>query len=202
MLQLNYRKRNIMKLKPQEKIIGTIAISNRHVHLTKEVYAELFEETLSMKRPLNQIGEYAANQTLTLKGPKGTIENVRLIGPFRKYNQVEIARSDALILGLNPPVRHSGDLEDSETITLIGPKGEVTLNNACIQAERHVHMNANKAKKLKDEDLVHVKIENDKGGMMEAFVKVTDNGFFEIHIDKDDACCFLLNTGDEVEIER
>ncbi len=188
----------------REKIYGTIAISNHHVHLTKEIYDQLFDEPLSIKRPLNQIGEFASFQTVTLKSPKATIENVRLIGPLRKYNQVEISRSDAIVLGLNPPVRQSGDLEDSETITLIGPKGEVTLENACIQAERHIHMNPAKAKelRLKHEDLVKLKIENDKGGSMEAFVKVSDNGFYEIHIDKDDANCFMLNTGDEVEIER
>ncbi len=191
-------------VKNKEKIIGTIAVSNRHCHFTKEVYDKLFDEPISIKRPLNQIGEYAAFQTVTLKGPKGTIENVRLIGPLRPYNQVEVARSDALILGVNPPVRQSGDLEDSATITVIGPKGEVTLENACIQAERHIHMNANKARELglKNEDLVKVKVENDKGGVMEAFVKIKDNGFYEIHIDKDDANCFMLNTGDEVEIER
>ncbi len=189
--------------KVKEKVFVTVAVSNRHVHLTKEIYDKLFDEALSIKRPLNQIGEFASFQTLTLKGPKGEIPNVRLIGPLRSYNQVEVSRSDAIVLGVNPPVRQSGDLEDSEAITLIGPKGEVTLENACIQAERHIHMNASKAKdlKLKHEDLVNVKIENDKGGVMEAFVKVSDNGFYELHIDKDDANAFMLNTGDEVEIE-
>lgn len=187
-----------------EKILGTIAVSNRHVHLTKEIYDQLFDEALVMKRPLNQIGEYAAEQTVTLKTDKGVIEHVRLIGPLRKYNQVEISRTDAILLGLNPPVRQSGDVEDSEAITIVGPKGEVHLDTGCIQAERHVHMNRGKAEELglKHEDLVKLKVENDKGGIMEAFVKVTDNGFFEIHIDKDDANCFLLKTGDIVEIEK
>ena len=188
----------------KEKITGCVAISNHHVHLTKKTYDLLFDEPLSMKNPLKQIGEYAAMQTLTIKGPKGTIENVRLIGPCREYNQVEISRSDAYILGLNPPVRQSGDLEDSETITLKTPKSEITLNNACIQAERHIHMNDRKASELglKNEDLVKLKVNNDKGGEMEAFVKVKSNGFFEIHIDRDDANCFLLKNGDEVEIEH
>ncbi len=188
----------------KEKIYGTIAVSNRHVHLTKENYEKLFDEPISIKRPLNQVGEYAAMQTVTLKTEKGVIEHVRLIGPLRKYNQVEISRSDAILLGLNPPVRQSGDVEDSEAITIIGPKGELHLDTGCIQAERHVHMNQSKAIELglKHEDLVKLKVENDKGGVMEAFVKVTDNGYFEIHIDKDDANCFMLNTGDTVEIEK
>ena len=191
-------------IKLQEKIIGKIAVSNRHVHLTKEIYNLLFDEPISIKRPLNQIGEFASFETVTLKTEKSEIPNVRIIGPLRKYNQVEISRTDAYQLGLNPPVRQSGDLEDSETITLIGPKGKVTLNDACIQAERHVHMNAKKAEELglKHEDMVHLIVDNDKGGVMDAFVKVSDNGFFEIHIDKDDANCFLLKTGDEVVIEK
>ena len=190
--------------KKKKKIIGKIAVSNRHLHLTKEIYDELFDEPLSIKRPLNQIGEFASFQTVTLKTEKGEIPNVRLIGPLRKYNQVEISRSDAYLLGINPPVRESGDLEDSETITIVGPKGEVTLKDACIQAERHVHMNEKKAEELglKHEDMVKLIVNNDKGGIMEAFVKVSSNGYFEIHLDKDDANCFLLKTGDEVEIEK
>lgn len=188
----------------ENKIIGKIAVSNRHVHLTKEVYDTLFEEPLSIKRPLNQIGEFASFQTVTLKTEKAEISSVRVIGPLRKYNQVEISRSDAITLGLNPPVRQSGDLEDSETITLIGPKGEITLKDACIQAERHIHMNEKKAQELglKHEDMVHLIVDNDKGGVMDAFVKVSSNGFYEIHIDKDDANCFMLKTGDEVIIEK
>ena len=194
----------MIKEKEQEKIYGPIAISNRHLHLTKEVYEQLFDEPISIKRPLNQIGEFASMQSLTIRGPKGEIPNVRLVGPFRSYNQVEITRSDAQILGIDPPVRQSGDLEDSATITLITPKGEVTLENACIQAERHIHMNKIKSEELnlKHEDMVYLKVENDKGGLMEAFVKVSDNGFYEIHLDKDDANSFLLKTGDIVEIEK
>ena len=182
------------------KIYGKIAISNRHIHLTKEIYEKLFDEPLSMKKPISQIGEFASNQTLTIKGPKGMIEKVRVMGPHRDYNQVEVSKSDAYILGLEPPVRESGDLEDSETITLITPKNEITLENVCILAERHVHMNDKMAEELglKNDDLVKLIINNDKGGEMEAFVKIKSNGFFEIHIDRDDANAFLLKTGDEV----
>lgn len=186
------------------KIYGKIAISNRHIHLTKEVYEKLFDEPLSMKKPISQIGEFASNQTLTIKGPKGMIEKVRVMGPHRDYNQVEVSKSDAYILGIEPPVRESGDLEDSETITLITPKNEITLENVCILAERHVHMNDKMAEELglKNDDLVKLIINNDKGGEMEAFVKIKSNGFFEIHIDRDDANAFLLKTGDEVEIRK
>lgn len=190
--------------KMKEKIIGKVAISNRHVHLTKETYDMLFDEPITVKRALNQVGEYAALETVTLKTDKAEIPNVRVMGPCRKYNQVEISRTDAYTLGLNPPVRQSGDLENSETITVVGPKGEVTLENACIQAQRHIHMNPQDAQELglNHQEKVKLIIDNDKGGVMEAFVKVSDNGFFEIHLDKDDANCFLLKTGDEVVIEK
>lgn len=193
-----------MKNNSKEKLYGSIAISNRHVHLTKETYEMLFNEPLTMKKPISQIGEFASNQTLIIKGPKGIIERVRVMGPHRDYNQVEISRSDAYTLGINPPVRESGDLEDSESITLVTEKNEITLENVCIQAERHVHMNEKMAEELglKNDDLVKLIINNDKGGEMEAFIKVKSNGFFEIHIDRDDANAFMLNNGDKVEIKK
>lgn len=193
-----------MKNNSKEKLYGSIAISNRHVHLTKETYEMLFNEPLTMKKPISQIGEFASNQTLIIKGPKGIIERVRVMGPHRDYNQVEVSRSDAYTLGINPPVRESGDLEDSESITLVTEKNEINLENVCIQAERHVHMNEKMAEELglKNDDLVKLIINNDKGGEMEAFIKVKSNGFFEIHIDRDDANAFMLNNGDKVEIKK
>ena len=186
-----------MKSNSKEKLYGSIAISNRHVHLTKETYEMLFNEPLTMKKPISQIGEFASNQTLI-------IERVRVMGPHRDYNQVEVSRSDAYVLGINPPVRESGDLEDSESITLVTEKNEITLENVCIQAERHVHMNEKMAEELglKNDDLVKLIINNDKGGEMEAFIKVKSNGFFEIHIDRDDANAFMLNNDDKVEIKK
>ncbi|MBQ6687246.1 MAG: phosphate propanoyltransferase [Bacilli bacterium] len=179
-----------------------VGISNRHVHLTKEVYEELFDEELTLKNELNQPGEFASIETLTIKTPKGSIGNVRVLGPFRNYNQVEISKSDAYVLGLNPPVRTSGDLENSEKITLINGDRSITLENACIIANRHIHMNPEKALSLgvTNNQLVNVKIAGDKSGVVTAFVKITENGYFEMHIDRDDANAFLLNNNDEVEV--
>ena len=179
----------------------SIAVSNHHVHLTKKIYDLLFDEEISIKRPLNQIGEYASNQTVTLKGPKGIIENVRLVGPLRNYNQVELLRSDANFLGLNPPVRDSGNLENSETITLITNKNEITLENVCIIAEKHIHMTEEKAKELnlKNRDKVIIKYDNKE---IDAFVKVTSNGYYEMHIDKDESLYYHLETGDIVTFEK
>ena len=181
-----------------------VGVSNRHVHLTKEIYDVLFDEEISIKNNLNQPGEFASNQTITIKTDKGIIENVRILGPFRNYNQVEISKSDAYKLGLNPPVRTSGDLMHSETITLINKDKEITLENACIIANRHVHISSARAEELnlKNNEVVQVKINGEKSGVVNAFIKITDNGYFEMHIDIDDANAFLLNNNDEVEILR
>lgn len=185
-------------------ILVPIGISNRHIHLTEDTYNKLFNEKITIKKELNQLGEFASNQILTIKSKDGTIENVRVLGPFRNYNQVEIAKSDARILGLNPPVRNSGDLANSETITLVSNKGQVTLENTCIIATRHIHMNKEKSTELGliNNQIVKVRINGQKSGIMDAIVKITDNGYFEMHIDRDDANAFLLNNGDEVEITK
>ena len=183
-------------------ILVPIGISNRHIHLTEDVYNYLFKEDMTVKKELNQYGEFASNQTLTIKSDKGIIENVRVLGPFRNYNQVEITRSDARILGLNPPVRNSGDLRNGETITLVSEIASITLENACIIATRHIHMNEEKAMELglENNEIVKVQINTQKSGSMDAIVKVTNNGYFEMHIDTDDANAFLLNNNDKVEI--
>ncbi len=180
----------------------SIGVSNRHVHLTKEVYEALFQEEITVKSYLNQPGEFASNQTVTIKTDKAEINNVRVLGPFRGYNQVEISKSDAYLLGLNPPVRTSGDLASSETITLVKGNKSITLNDSCIIANRHIHMNNEKAQELGvyNNQEVNVKITGEKSGIVSAFVKITDNGYFEMHIDRDDANAFLLNNNDEVEI--
>ena len=100
-----------------EKIINA-RISNRHVHLTKEVYDRLFDDELTIKTKLNQVGEFASNKTLTIRVGDKKIENVRVVGPLRKYSQVEISKRDARFLGVNPPVRRSGNLEGTPKIIL------------------------------------------------------------------------------------
>ena len=179
-----------------------VGISNRHVHLTEEIFNQLFNCELTKKQNLNQIGEFASHQIVKIKGKKEALLEARIVGPFRTYNQVEVAMSDAYLLGINPPVRDSGDLKESESITLIGPKGEVTLENACILSRPHVHMNFKKALSLglKNHQKVYIKIENAKSGRMDAYVKISDNGFFELHVDRDDANAFLLKSGDIVEM--
>ncbi len=179
-----------------------VGISNRHVHLTEKVFNQLFDCELTKKQDLNQIGEFASHQIVKIKGKKDALLEARIVGPFRMYNQVEVARSDAYLLGIEPPVRDSGALEESEAITLFGPKGAITLENACIISRPHVHMNLEKALALgvKNHQKVGIKIENAKSGRMDASIKISDNGFFELHVDWDEANAFLLKSGDEVDL--
>lgn len=178
-----------------------IRVSNRHVHLTKETYEMLFDEELTKKYELNQVGEFASNQTLTLRNGNKTIENVRVCGPFRKYNQIELSKRDARTLGMNPPVRRSGDLIDSLEITLETPKNSIVTNGAIIMS-RHVHMTPEDANKygVVNEQIVGIKIDNEKGGIAIAEIKISDNGYYEAHFDTDDANAFLIEDNDKAKM--
>lgn len=174
-----------------------IAISNRHVHLTKEVYELLFDGEVVKIKDLKQPGEFVTDKVVTIKTENGQIDNVKVLGPLRDYNQVEIAKSDALKLGINPPVRESGDLKDASSVTLVTNKGSVTINSAII-AQRHIHMTKEMADSLglHNKQIVNVQVGAIKKGIIECYVKVKDRAYFELHIDKDDACAFLLNNMD------
>ena len=178
-----------------------VRISNRHVHLTKEVYDLLFDEEITVKKSLNQVGEFASNATLTIRNGDKIIENVRVVGPYRSYNQVEISKKDARSLGLNPPVRRSGDLQDSLEITLETKKARVKVQGLII-ANRHIHMNKIDAEKygVEDKQIVQVKIDGDKSGVVDAEIKVSENGFLEMHVDTDDGNAFLLEDNDKVRL--
>ena len=119
-----------------------IGISNRHVHLSRQDLEILFGNgyELNMSHKISQTGQFAATETVNLAGPKGCIEKVRILGPIRKQTQVEIMRSDKYRLGVDPPVRDSGDLKDSGAITIIGPNGSVHIDEGLIISQRHLHM--------------------------------------------------------------
>ena len=175
-----------------------INISARHVHLTREAHAKLFDHDLTVRNPLNQVGQFAANETVTVKTAKGVFENVRIIGPLRSYNQVELSMTDARKLGIKPPVRKSGHLDGAEVVTISTPKGEIT-EACCIIADRHVHMNPDTALKLGvvDDEMLKLAIPGVKSGVIDVKAKVSDDGYFEVHLDTDDANAFLINSQDE-----
>lgn len=180
-----------------------LGVSNRHVHLKEEDVMTLFGKPLEKDRDLLQPGEYASTFYVDLKTNKDIIEHVRVLGPVRKYSQVEISRTDAYKLGLNPPVKTSGDLVMASEITLVGPIGEVTLQNGCIIANRHIHINSYERNRLNLNDVSKVKviIEGEKGGILDnVYLKESDNFVLELHLDTDDANAFLVKTGDELTI--
>ena len=151
---------------------------------------------------MTQPGQFASTSTLTIKTEKSEIENVRVLGPLRDYTQVEISKTDAYQLGLNPPVRKSGDIKESESITIVGPKGEITIQEGCIIANRHLHVTKEMASEfnLVDDQKILVKINTEKSGTIDAFVKISDDAYFELHLDTDDANAFLLKNNDEVDL--
>lgn len=184
-----------------------IGVSNRHCHLTREALDVLFgkEYNLTKRNDINQIGQFACNETVSIKTDKTIIENVRILGPLREYTQVEVSKTDSYLLGINPPVRDSGDLENSETVTIIGPKGEYKAVNSTIIATRHIHLDplTSSVLSLKDGDKVKVIINSTKSGVMgDVFIKVNPKYYYEMHIDTDDANAFMLKNGDIVEIQR
>lgn len=174
-------------------------VSNRHVHLTKETYDMLFDGELEKVYDLNQIGQFASNKFLTIKNGDKILEKVRVLGPFRNYDQIEISKRDARHLGVNPPVRRSGDVKGSAIITLVTDKNEITTEGLII-ANRHVHMSPSDAIKygVIDKQMVKIKIEGDKSGIIDAEVKVSDDGYYELHLDTDDANAFLIEDNQNV----
>ncbi len=183
------------------KLKISIGVSLRHIHLTKEDYYLLFDEEIKEKNPINQPGQFSALETVTLENGDRKIDNVRLIGPFRPYTQVEISRTDAYFLKLNPPVRKSGDLNGAEEITISTKKGKIK-RKACILADRHIHITPEERKKYNlNKDVYKVKVTGEKGGIFDnVFIRENPNSYFEMHIDSDDANSFNLKQNDEVEI--
>lgn len=178
-----------------------IGVSNHHIHLCQKDLEILFGENymLIKDRDLSQPGEFASTARVTIKTPKSQITNVRILGPTRAYTQVEISKTDAIKLGINPPVRESGDLIDSASVTLIGPAGEIDLSMGCIIASRHIHINPDDVVKygLHSKKPVSVKLLGPKGGIIDnVSLKVGSNYQLELHLDTDDANAHLIKQGD------
>ena len=182
-----------------------IGISNRHVHLSQEDLIALFgrEANLNIFKELSQPGQYASVETVTLVGPKGVIEKVRVLGPARNKTQVEISLSDCFRLGIQAPIRDSGELQGSAGLTLVGPAGSVTLHEGAMIAARHIHMHTSDALRfgVKDGDKVNVKTSGQRVMVfLEVLVRVSDKYKLEMHVDIDEANAASLNNGDTVQI--
>lgn len=180
-----------------------IGISNRHVHLTEETFKKLFNEEIIKDYDLNIMGEFVAKQTLSIKTDKHVFENVKIIGPYRNYDQVEICRKDSFKLGLNPPVRASGDVLNAEKITLKTDLNELQISG-CIIANRHIHISIENLEKygLKNNETVLVSVPGEKGGFFKTYLKETNFPEIEMHVDTDDAAAMGINSGDIVEVVK
>ena len=167
-------------------------MSARHIHLSADVLPRLFGAgyELTRLRDLQQPGQYAAQEVVTLVGPKGKIERVRVLGPLRKQTQVELSGTDQFMLGIQAPVRESGQLDGTPGVRLVGPGGEVDLPSGVIRAQRHVHMPPADAERfaLHNGARVAVRLSGDRPTILEGvLVRSTDTSALEMHIDTDEA---------------
>ena len=178
-----------------------VGISNRHIHLSREHVEILFGKgyQLTKLKDLSQPGQYACKEQLTLVGPSmRAIEGVRVLGPERKSSQVEISRTDSFTLKVKPPVRESGDIKGSAPVTVIGPKGIVTLNEGCIIANRHIHMSEDEGKAfgVRDGEYVDVELNGERRSLFyDVQIRVHKDFRLEMHLDTDDANAAGVGTG-------
>jgi len=183
-----------------------VGVSVRHVHLSKDHLEKLFGPgaELHPMRKLYQPGAFSAQETVGLIGPKTRLlERVRILGPLRKRTQVEVAKTDAIFLGVNAPVRLSGDIKGSAPITIVGPKGVIELEDGCIRAMRHIHMNPKEAEYLglRNGDMVKLRVGGPTAVTFEHVVVRVDKGLhLEVHLDTDEGNVADIGCGQEVEI--
>ncbi len=182
-----------------------VGLSNRHLHLSHEDIETLYGKgfVLSNMKDLKQPGQFACNEKVDLVGPKGVIKGVRVLGPARKVSQIEVSITDSFILGVNPPVRDSGDLDGSPGIQLVGPCGTVTLEKGVVAAARHIHMHTDDALAfgVVDKDLVSVLVEGKRGVVFNnVLVRVHAEYALEFHLDIDEGNAALLKNGMELEV--
>ncbi|MDY4418983.1 phosphate propanoyltransferase [Parafannyhessea umbonata] len=184
-----------------------VGVSGRHIHLSQHDLETLFGKgyELTKVKDLSQPGQFAAKECVTLAGPKGVIQKVRVLGPVRSQTQVEVLAGDTFKLGVPQEIRLSGHLEGTPGITVIGPKGTVVLPEGVMVAARHIHMSPSQAAErgFHDGQVVSLKICGERGGMLDnVIVRVTETGNLDCHIDTEEANAFHLKTGSKVQVVR
>jgi len=186
-----------------EAVLGSLFVeleaSGRHVHVTREQSITLFGHPLTPKRPLSQPGQYLANERVTVVGPKGEFTNVAVLGPERKAGQVEVSLTDARSLGVEAPIRLSGDVKGSPGILLRGEKGCVTLSEGVIAAQRHIHLTPEDARKFRVTDKQTVKLQTYTARPVvfeDVAVRVSPDFASFVHLDYDEANACGFQKGD------
>jgi putative phosphotransacetylase len=182
-----------------------IGISARHIHLSPEHIEVLFGKGYKLKelKPLSQPGQFAAEETVAIEGPKGKFDKVRILGPARGKTQIEISRTDAFMLGVNPPVRESGHIEGTPGLKVRGPKGEIDLQQGVIVAARHIHFHTEDARKwgIQDKQRLKVRVNGERPLIFEDVIaRVSDQYALDMHIDTDEGNAAGVKTGDMAEI--
>ena len=182
-----------------DKTFVELEASGRHVHVTQGQAMELFGHKLTPFRPLSQPGQFLAKERVTVEGPKGKFEKVAVLGPERSAGQVEISLTDGKVLGIKPPVRLSGDIQDTPGITVIGPLGQVVLREGVIAAKRHIHMTPEDAAQfgVRDGDVVNLQTYTDRPLTFgDTVVRVSPSFATFVHLDYDEANACGYQTGD------
>jgi len=193
-------------LEAQKQQPFLVEVSAHHIHLTQEHVEALFGQghQLTKHADLSQPGQYACKEQLTIVGPKGRIERVRVLGPARKFTQIEIAMTEQFKLGVHPPVRESGDIKDTPGCTLEGTKGSVKLECGVICALRHVHMTPADALRygVRDKSVVRVRVEGDRELVFgDVLVRVDPSFALAMHIDTDEANAANVKNGTQGYID-
>ncbi|MCX5797838.1 MAG: phosphate propanoyltransferase [Elusimicrobia bacterium] len=180
-----------------------IGVSNRHAHITQSHFAALFGNGagLTKFRDLSQPGQFASNEKMDIVGAKGSIKGVRLLGPFRPKTQIEVSWTEAITLGVKPPVRESGDLGGSAPLKLVGPQGSVEVREGLILARRHLHCTPADAAAIGLANGETVRVRAGRGGQRETVfegtvVRVSDKFSLELHLDTDEANAAGVKNGD------
>lgn len=182
-----------------------VGVSNRHVHLSQADQDILFGKgyQMTVMKELSQPGQYAYKETITICGPKGAIEKVRILGPSRSRTQVEVLTGDSFKLGIKSETRLSGDLNGTPGIALIGPKGSVQTAEGVVVAQRHIHMTPQDAQRLgvHDGQEVCIEVSGLRGGIFKnVAVRANDASVLECHLDTEEANAMSINSLSKINI--
>lgn len=182
-----------------------VGISNRHIHLSRADLNTLYGTgyQLTKLKALSQPGQFACKETVTICGPKGAVEKLRILGPVRSHTQVEVLQGDCFKLGVFAPIRLSGDLSGTPGITVIGPKGSIQLKEGLMVAQRHIHMTPEDTVRfgVADGQVVGIKVDGPRGGVYyNTTIRATRTSQLECHVDTEEANAMNINSKTTITI--